>query len=49
LPDGVREIIDRELEGKLGTGYSHTIRNIVLSWLGEKGYFDKGGKHAKEK
>ncbi len=44
LPDEVWDIIDRELEGKLGTGYSGTIRTIVLNWLGEKGYLDKGGK-----
>jgi len=49
LPDEVWNIIDRELEGKLGTGYSDTIRNVVLNWLGEHGYLDKGGKHAKEK
>ncbi len=49
LPDQIWDIIDRDLEGKLGTGYSDTIRNIVLNWLSEKGYLDKGGKSAKEK
>ena len=38
LPDEVWDIIDRDLEGKMGTGYSDTIRGIVLSWLSEKGY-----------
>ena len=50
LPDQVWDIIDHDLEGKMGTGYSDTIRSIVLSWLGEKGYLDKGGKRdAKER
>lgn len=50
LPDQVWDIIDRDLEGKMGTGYSDTIRNILLAWMAEKGYLDKGGiKHAKEK
>jgi hypothetical protein len=49
LPDEIWDIIDRDLNGKVGTGYSDVIRTIVLNWLGEKGYLDKGGKHAKEK
>ena len=50
LPDDIWAIIDRDLEGKLGNGYSDTIRNILLAWMSEKGYLDKGGKgHAKEK
>ncbi|MDG6925642.1 MAG: hypothetical protein JRN09_03720 [Nitrososphaerota archaeon] len=38
LPDGVWEIIDKELKGKLGDGDSEVIRNIVISHLMEKGY-----------
>ena len=49
LPDQVWDIIERDLEGKLGTGHSDTIRSIVLAYLSEKGYLDKGGKSAKEK
>ena len=49
MPDEVWDVVDKELEGKIGTGYSDTIRNIVLYWFGEHGYPDKGGKHAKEK
>ena len=39
LPEGVWEIIDRDLKGKLGDGDSEVIRNIVVSYLAEKGYF----------
>ena len=48
LPDDAWDIIDNELSGKLGTGHSDIIRAIVLAYLSEKGYFDKGGKIAKE-
>lgn len=48
LPDQVWDIIDTELKGKLGTGYSDIIRTIVLTYLSEKGYLSKGGKHAEE-
>ena len=48
LPDQAWDIIDRELKGKLGTGRSDTVRAIVLAYLSEKGYMDKGGKDAKE-
>jgi metal-responsive CopG/Arc/MetJ family transcriptional regulator len=44
LPDQAWDIIDTELKGKLGTGRSDTIRAIVLAYLSEKGYMDKGGK-----
>ncbi len=49
LPDEIWDIIDRDLEGKLGNGHSDTIRSIVLLWLGEQGYLKKGGEHAEEK
>jgi len=48
LPDQVWDIIDRELKGKLGTGRSDTIRAIVLAYLSEKGYMNKGARDAKE-
>ena len=38
LPDGVWEVIDKQLKGKLGDGDSEVIRNIVISHLMEKGY-----------
>jgi hypothetical protein len=49
LPDQAWDIIDRELKGKLGTGHSDIIRFIVLDYLSDKGYVDRGGKHAEEK
>ena len=45
LPDGVVNILDKELIGKLGDGYSDTLRNIIITWLSEQGYLAKGGKH----
>ncbi len=50
LPDGFYEIFDKELMGKLGESYSEIIRNIVVSYLSEKGYMNKKvGIVAKEK
>jgi metal-responsive CopG/Arc/MetJ family transcriptional regulator len=49
LPDGVVEILDKELVGKLGEGHSDTLRNIIINWLGEQGYLAKGGKHEESK
>lgn len=46
LPDQAWDIIDDELNGKLGTGHSDVIRAIVLNYLSERGYFDKGGRRA---
>ena len=45
LPDGVVEILDKEVVGKLGEGYSDTLRQIIMNWLSEQGYLAKGGKH----
>ena len=49
LPDQAWDIIDHELNGKLGTGHSDIIRTIVLAYLSEKGYLSKGGSDAKER
>ena len=38
LPDGVWEVIERELKGKLGDKRSEIIRNIVIAYLSEKGF-----------
>jgi hypothetical protein len=46
LPDGVVEILDKEVVGKVGEGYSDTLRTIIMNWLGEQGYLAKGGKQA---
>ena len=45
LPDGVVEILDKEVVGKLGEGYSDTLRQIIMNWLSEQGYLAKGGKN----
>jgi metal-responsive CopG/Arc/MetJ family transcriptional regulator len=44
LPDGVVEILDKEIIGKIGEGYSDTLRTIIMNWLSEQGYLAKGGK-----
>jgi metal-responsive CopG/Arc/MetJ family transcriptional regulator len=49
LPDGIVEILDKEVIGKIGEGYSDTIRNIIINWLGEHGYLVKGGKREEGK
>jgi DNA-binding MarR family transcriptional regulator len=41
LPDGVWEVIDNQLKGKIGNGDSEVIRNIVISYLMERGYMLK--------
>jgi hypothetical protein len=38
LPDGVVEILDKEVVGKLGDGYSDSLRQIIMNWLSEHGY-----------
>lgn len=43
LPDGIVELINKELIGNLGEGYSDTLRTIIMNWLGEKGYLTKKG------
>jgi len=48
LPEETIEILDKELVGKLGEGYSDTLRTIIMSWLSEKGYLTKGGNVEKE-
>ena len=41
LPDGVWNVIDKELRGTIGDGDSEVIRNVVISYLTEKGYLLK--------
>lgn len=43
LPDGIVDLINKELVGKLGEGHSDTLRAIIMNWLGEKGYLTKKG------
>jgi hypothetical protein len=42
IPDGVWNIIDTDLKGQIGNGDSEVIRNLVISYLTEKGYLLKG-------
>lgn len=49
LPDGVIEILDKEIVGKFGEGYSDSLRQIIMNWLSEQGYLVKGGKHEEDK
>ncbi len=44
LPDGVWNIIDKDLKGQIGDGDSEVIRNLVIAYLTEKGYLLKGNK-----
>ncbi len=38
LPDNIIEILDKEVVGKFGEGYSDTLRTIIVNWLSEHGY-----------
>jgi len=48
LPKEIIDLVEKELIGKLGEGYSDTLRTIIMNWLSEKGYLSKGGKSDKE-
>ncbi|MBI2664450.1 CopG family transcriptional regulator [Candidatus Woesearchaeota archaeon] len=41
LPDGTWKIIEKKLKGKLGDKESELVRNIVIAYLSEKGYFEE--------
>ena len=41
LPDGCWKIIEKKLKGKLGDKESELVRNIVIAYLSEKGYFEE--------
>jgi hypothetical protein len=38
------DVVDNELAGKGDCNRSDTLRTIIMSWLFEKGYLNKGGK-----
>ena len=44
LPEGIWNIIDNDLDGLIGDGDSEIIKNLVISYLTEKGYLLKGKK-----
>ena len=39
LPEGVWKIIDEQLRGEMGDKDSEIIRNIVIAFLTQQGYF----------
>jgi metal-responsive CopG/Arc/MetJ family transcriptional regulator len=41
LPDGVLEIIESELKGKMGDSLSEIVRSIVMVFLSQNGYMNK--------
>ena len=41
LPDGVWDVLDNQLKGKIGNGDSEVIRNIVIAYLMERNYLTK--------
>ena len=42
LPKGIFNLI-QELKGEIGESNSEVIRNIVIAYLSEQGYFSKMG------
>ncbi|MBL7206782.1 MAG: hypothetical protein ISS36_04250 [Candidatus Aenigmarchaeota archaeon] len=44
IPTGIWKIIETELKSVMGEKDSEIIRNIVISYLSEKGYIDKARK-----
>ena len=47
LPSDIVDLVDNELLGKIGEKRSDTLRTIIMIWLSEKGYLNKGGKNEK--
>ena len=41
LPDCIMDILQEEFKGKMGDSDSEIIRNIVVAYLSDHGYFDK--------
>jgi len=41
LPEGIIDIINSSLKGKIGDKDSEIVRAIVISYLSEKGYINK--------
>lgn len=44
LPEGIYKLM-QELKGIFGESDSEIVRTLVISYLGEKGYLSKRGKH----
>ena len=43
LPQGIFDLISN-LKGEMGESYSEVVRNIVVAYLSEQGYFSTMGK-----
>lgn len=41
LPEGIMDILESELKGKIGDKDSEIIRAIVIAYLSEKGYLSR--------
>jgi hypothetical protein len=47
LPTGIDAILEKNLMGLIGDNKSEVVRNIVISYLSDKGYFNKNsGRHS---
>jgi len=44
IPEGIYEVIQKELKGKLGKTDSEVIRTIVIAYLSKEGYLKKEEK-----
>lgn len=44
LPEGILDIINNSLKGKIGNKDSEIIRAIVIAYLSEKGFLNKGSE-----
>ena len=44
LPNEIVNLLDTELNGRLGEGRSDTLRTLIMNGLGEKGYLTKKGE-----
>lgn len=40
IPDEIWEIVEKDLKGKMGNKDSAIVRNIIVAYLSEKGYFE---------
>ena len=39
LPDGVWKLIDQNFRGAMGEGDSEVIRNMIIAYISDQGYF----------
>ncbi|MCX6659124.1 MAG: hypothetical protein NTX81_01900 [Candidatus Bathyarchaeota archaeon] len=41
LPNSIWNILDVEMKGKIGDGDAEILRNMVIAYLSDQGYFHK--------